>query len=161
MDAKVTWEKDLSFVGVADGGFPVRMSSPSGPMAGAGPVELTIMALAGCTAMDVISILSKKQERVSDFQVLVHAERATSYPKVITSAELEYVVTGEEIREESLLRAIELSVKQYCPVHAMLSRAFPIELKYSIFARGAGEARHLVKQGRCPTPDFAQASQDL
>jgi putative redox protein len=150
VDAKVTWEKELTFVGVADGGYPVRMSSPSGPETGVGPVELTILALAACTAMDVISILSKKQERVSDFHVSVHAERAESYAKVITSAELEYVVCGEDVREASLLRAIELSIKQYCPVHAMLSRAFPIELKYSIFGGGTGAERRLVKQGRCP-----------
>jgi putative redox protein len=145
VDAKVTWEKELTFVGVADGGYPVRMSSPSGPETGVGPVELTLLALAACTAMDVISILSKKQERVSDFHVSVHAERAESYPKVITSAELEYVVCGEDVRESSLLRAIELSVKQYCPVHAMLSRipdrAGSLDLRGNMGPKGAWSSR--------------------
>ena len=76
MDAKVTWEQDLAFVGIAESGFPVRMSSPSGPEVGAGPVEVTVMALAACTAMDVISILQKKHESVDAFHVTVHAERA-------------------------------------------------------------------------------------
>lgn len=159
MDAKVTWEKDLSFIGVADSGSTVRMSNPSGPDSGAGPVELTVMALAACTAMDVISILQKKQERVEEFQVLVHAERTTSYPKVITSAELDYVVTGHGIREGSLQRAIELSVKQYCPVHAMLFKAFPIELKYSIFEADRGHDRRLVKRGRWPEPGALPAAE--
>jgi putative redox protein len=152
VDAKVTWEKDLIFVGLADSGFPVRMSSPSGPDAGVGPVEMTILALAACTAMDVISILLKKQERVSDFRVQVHAERTSDYPKVITSAELEYVVAGEGIRLASLQRAIELSIKQYCPVHAMLSKAFTIGLKYAIFESRPGADRHLVEQGRLSVP---------
>jgi putative redox protein len=156
MDARVTWEHDLCFEGVADSDFPIRMSSPSGPGAGAGPVELTIMALGACTAMDVISILLKKQENVAAFQVNVHAERATSYPKVITSVELEYVVTGQGVREASLRRAIELSVKQYCPVHAMLSKAFPINLLYSILEGNRGELGSLVKQGSIPEPGTPQ-----
>jgi putative redox protein len=149
VDAKVTWDKDLRFVGVADSGFPVRMSSPSGADAGVGPVELTLMALAACTAMDVISILLKKQEEVSEFHVQAHAERATSYPKVISGAVLEYVVTGKTIREASLRRAIELSVEQYCPVHAMLSKAFPIELRYSILESAEGAPPVVVKHGTC------------
>jgi putative redox protein len=149
VDAKVTWDHDLEFVGMAESGFPVRMSSTSGPDAGAGPVELTAMALAACTAMDVISILHKKQERVEAFHVAVHAERANTYPKVITSAVLEYVITGRGIRETSVRRAIELSVAQYCPVHAMLSKAFPIELTYLIVEGGSDGRGDLVVKGRC------------
>ena len=149
MDAKVTWDKDLRFIGVADSGFPVRMSSSSGPDAGAGPVELTLMALAACTAMDVISILLKKQEDVAEFHVQAHAERASSYPKVISGAALEYVVTGKAIREASLRRAIELSVEQYCPVHAMLSKAFPIELRYLILESAEVGPPVVVTRGSC------------
>jgi putative redox protein len=158
VDVKVTWDRDLEFVGLADSGFPVRMSSPSGPDAGVGPVEVTAMALAACTAMDVLSILKKKQERVEAFHVAVHAERATSYPRVITTAELEYVITGRGIREASVRRAIELSVKQYCPVHAMLSKAFPIELKYSILEGDSqGNGRHVLS-GRCTPEELEQSS---
>ena len=148
MDARVSWQKNLSFVGVADSGYPVLMNSRSAPDAGAGPVELTLMALAGCTAMDVISILEKKNERVKEFEVRAHAERSTDYPRVITKAELEYVVAGRGIREASLVRAIELSVKQYCPVHAMLEKAFPIELKYSIYEGTSANDKKLSAQGR-------------
>ncbi len=147
MDAKVTWDRDLRFIGAADSGYPIKLDSKSGPESGAGPVELTVIALAGCTAMDVISILTKKQKKVASLEVRVHADRSGNYPKVITQATLEYVVTGHEIDEASVRRAIELSVKQYCPVHAMLSKAFPIHLNYSIFEGDRkGEAR-LVKQG--------------
>jgi putative redox protein len=147
VDARVTWDRDLQFIGVADSGYPVRMDSKSSSETGAGPVELTLMALAGCTAMDVISILQKKRQQVESFHVQAHADRAHTYPKVITSAVLEYVVVGRGIDEEALLRAIELSVKQYCPVHAMLGKAFPIELRYSIYeTREAGE-HQLMRQG--------------
>ena len=147
MDATVTWEKDLMFTGVADSGYVVRMDSESGPETGAGPVELTAIALAGCTAMDVISILTKKKQHVRSFHVEVRAQRATNYPKVITSAELEYVLKGHNINEAAVVRAIDLSVKQYCPVHAMLAKAFPIHLKYSIFESSGTVPETLVKQG--------------
>lgn len=147
MDATVTWIKDLQFSGVADSGYEVLLNSRSDPKAGAGPVELTLMALAGCTAMDVISILSKKKQRVSVFRVKTHAERAETYPRTITRAELEYEVGGVGIEEAALTRAIELSVKQYCPVHAMLAKSFPIELSYSILEISPDAAPRVVKHG--------------
>lgn len=147
MDATVTWDQDLQFVGVSDSGFPVRMDSKSSSQTGAGPVELTLMALAGCTAMDVIAILLKKRQDVGEFHVKAHADRATDYPKVITAAVLEYVVSGHRIDEAALLRAIDLSVKQYCPVHAMLTKAFPITLKYSILESDPDGGRRVVSQG--------------
>ena len=150
MDAKVTWDGDLRFTGVAESGYAVKMDSQSGPESGVGPVEMTVLALGGCTAMDVISILAKKRQQVSEFHVAVHAERATDYPKVITSAELEYVVAGQGIEEASLLRAIELSAKQYCPVYAMLRRAFPIVLKYSILETSGTGGKRLVKAAEFP-----------
>jgi putative redox protein len=147
MEAKVSWEKDLIFTGVADSGYPVKLDSNSSAETGVGPVELVAIALAGCTAMDVISILTKKQLKVTSFVVHVHARRATDYPKVISEAALEYVVVGQGIDEASVLRAIDLSVIKYCPVHAMLEKAFPIDLNYSIYeGDGIGDQK-LVKKG--------------
>ncbi len=147
MDAKVSWEKDAIFIGTADSGYPVRMDSKSSPETGVGPVEMVAIALAGCTAMDVISILTKKQEKVTSLDVKVHADRSTDYPTVITQAALEYVVTGHAVDETAVRRAIDLSITKYCPVHAMLKKAFPINLHYSIFEdEGKGKQR-LIKQG--------------
>lgn len=147
MDAKVTWEKELQFVGVAGSGFAIRMDSHASPETGASPVEMVALALAGCTAMDVISILGKQRQEVTSFDVRVHAERASDYPKVITSAVLEYVVVGHDIQETAVLTAIDRSVQKYCPVHAMLRKAFPIELHYSIFEDSGGGVQELMKQG--------------
>ncbi len=147
MDANVKWEKDLQFTGTADSGFAVRMDSHAGAETGTSPVEMVAMALAGCTAMDVISILRKQKQDVSAFDVKVHAERATDYPRVITSAVLEYVVVGRGVAETALVTAIDRSLQKYCPVHAMLKKAFPIETRYSIFEAGADGQSSLVKEG--------------
>ena len=137
----------MIFSGIADSGYPIKLDSKSSPDTGVGPVELVAIALAGCTAMDVISILTKKQEKVTSFDVKIKADRTNDYPKVISHAELVYEVTGMKINEESLLRAIELSIKKYCPVHAMLEKAFPIDLHYSIYENEGKGRKKLIKQG--------------
>ena len=142
MNAKVTWQKELQFVGMADSGFPVKLDSHSSPETGVGPVEMLAIALAGCTAMDVISILVKKKMDVTSFEVKVNADRAADPPKRITKAVLEYVVRGRGVDEASVRRAIELSVTKYCSVHATLKDSFPIALTYSIY-----EDEQLIKQG--------------
>ena len=81
MKAKVTWQKELQFVGVAESGFPIKLDSHSSPETGAGPVEMVAIALAGCTAMDVISILVKKKLDVTGFEVKVNADRSSDHPK--------------------------------------------------------------------------------
>lgn len=147
MDAKVSWEKDLQFTGIANSGFPVRMDSHPSAETGVSPVEMVALALAGCTAMDVISILGKQRQNVTAFDVKVHAERASDYPKVITSAILEYVVVGHDVQEDGLRIAIEKSVQKYCPVHAMLKHVFPIQTSYSIFEAGPDGTPTLVREG--------------
>ena len=142
MNAKVTWQKELQFVGMADSGFPIKMDSHSGPDTGVGPVEMVAIALAGCTAMDVISILIKKKMDVTGFEVKVNADRAADPPKRITKAVLEYVVRGHDVDEDAVRRAIELSMTKYCSVHATLKDLFPIALTYSIY-----EGDKLVKEG--------------
>jgi len=142
MQAKVTWQKELQFIGIADSGFPVKLDSHSSPETGVGPLEMVAIALAGCTAMDVISILEKKKEDITSFEVKVDADRAADHPKRFVKAVLQYVVHGHGVDEDALRRAIELSVTKYCSVHAMLKEAFPIALKYSIY-----EGDKLVKEG--------------
>jgi putative redox protein len=136
MDLDLHWKGKMAFGGQADSGFQQNMDADEsvGGENGAGrPMEFIAMGLAGCTAMDVISILRKKQQIVSDFQVKLHTENASEHPKVFTSVVIEYLVTGENISEAAVLRAIELSVEKYCPAQAMLSKAFPMRLIYRIF----------------------------
>jgi len=147
MDVKVTWEKELQFTGAADSGFVVRMDSHATAETGVSPVEMIALALAGCTGMDVVSILNKQRQHVTSFDVRLHAERSQDYPKVITSAVMEYVVAGHAIQETALLTAIDRSIQKYCPVHAMLKKAFPIDVRYSIYEDGTDGRADLVKQG--------------
>ena len=155
MDAKVTWNGRLSFTGMAGTGFSVPLGAEAavgGDEDGFRPMELILTGLAGCTAMDVLSILHKKCQDVTAFAVQVHAERAESHPKVITSAVIEYQVSGHAIDETALLRAIELSATRYCPAQAMFRPVFPMSLKYTIFEDEGEGGSHLVKQGKTSLP---------
>lgn len=150
MDAKVNWKGGLSFNGTADSGFTLPLgASPvvGGADDGFRPMELMAISLAGCTGMDVISILQKKREQVTRFDVQVHAERTEKHPKVFTSVAVDFHVSGHNISEDALLRSIELSAEIYCPAQGMLKQVVPIEIKYYIYEeRGDGE-RSLVKSG--------------
>jgi putative redox protein len=136
MDVTLDWKNKMAFEGVAGSGFSHSLDadeSVGGENSAARPMELIAIGLAGCTAMDVISILRKKKQDVSDFQIKLHTENAAEHPKVFTSAVIEYLVTGREISEAAVLRSIELSAEKYCPAQAMLSLAFPMRLIYKIF----------------------------
>lgn len=149
MEAKVTWKGRLTFEAVSDSGFPVRLDTDEavgGNNNGIRPMELMAMSLAGCTAMDVISILEKKRQQVTGFEVRVQADRASEHPKVFTHAVIEYHVTGHQVDEAAVVRAIELSATRYCPAQGMLARVMPIELRYKIYEDENGE-RRLVKEG--------------
>jgi len=145
MDGKVIWRnKGLQFTGTADSGYEMPMDSET---EGFRPMELFVIGLAGCTAMDVLSILQKKREDISDLEVEVHVDRADQHPRVFTKGRIHYLITGHGIDEQAVVRAIELSSTRYCSAHAMLEKVFPIELAYSIFeAEGYGK-QNLVKTG--------------
>ena len=146
MKAKVNWKGKLSFTGTSDTGFEVPLGAElavGGANDGFRPLELMVVSLAGCTAMDVISILQKKRQEITGFRVEVNADRADEHPKVITSAVIEYHVTGKDVDENAVLRAIELSATRYCPAQSMLAKVFPMELKYFIY----GENGELVTSG--------------
>lgn len=134
MDAKVTWKnKGLLMSGTADTGSVLDMaSSLDEGEAGFRPMELLALGLAGCTAIDVLSILQKKRQDVVDFEVRVHTEAASDYPRVWEVARLEYVITGREIDPKAVERAMDLSKTKYCPAQNMLNKAVEIELSYTI-----------------------------
>ena len=135
MNAKVTWSGRLTFTGTASSGFTIPLGadpSVGGDNDGFRPLELFAIGLAGCTAMDVISILLKKRQDVTDFEVYVQTEQATDYPRVFTDVQIEYIVTGHNIDEKAIKRAIELSETKYCPAQGMLAKVVPITSTYQI-----------------------------
>lgn len=150
MNANVIWKGRMSFTGSADSGFNLDLGtdpSVGGDNDGFRPMELIAIGLAGCTAMDVISILTKKRQVVTGFEVQVHAGRAPEHPKVFTESVIEYYVTGQGIDGVALVRAMELSATRYCPAQAMLAKAMPIELKYYIYEDLGEGKRELIKMG--------------
>lgn len=139
VEGQVTWVDGLCFVGQSPSGKGIVIDGRKevgGSELGPTPMELVLIALAGCTAMDVISILNKQRQKVTAFQVKVRAERAQEHPKVYTQFHLEYIVKGQGISEEGLKRAIQLSKEKYCSVGAMLERAAPIYTSYTIIEEG-------------------------
>ncbi len=150
MDAKVTWSNGLTFTGSADTGFNVPLGadpSVGGANDGFRPLELMAVSLAGCTAMDVISILRKKQQAITSFEVQVHADQKNEHPHVFTSAVIKYIFSGTNIQEAAVLRAIELSAQRYCPAQAMLANVFPMQLLYEIYEDKAESGRELLISG--------------
>jgi putative redox protein len=135
MNVKVTWSNGLTFTGTAQSGFSVPLGgdpSVGGNDDGFRPLELFAIGLAGCTAMDVISILQKKRQKVAQFEVRIHTERAEEHPRTFTDVHIEYLVTGENIEKAAVERAIELSETKYCPAQAMLKESVPISSSYQI-----------------------------
>jgi putative redox protein len=129
MDAQLVWKRGMSFNGTADTGFTVPVGTTpdfGGDNDGFKPLELLLIGLAGCTSMDVVSILKKKRQNITNFEVKIHAERAEEHPKVFTSIVMEYIVKGNSIDPAAVERAVELSTTKYCSAHAMLSKAVPI-----------------------------------
>jgi putative redox protein len=135
MEAKVVWKGRMSFSGSSESGYWVPLgASPivGGEDDGFRPMELIAIGLAGCTGMDVISILEKKKQKVTNFEVKVHAQKASEHPKVFTSIEIEYFVQGKDIDRAAVERAVELSETKYCPAQAMLGKSIPITHKITI-----------------------------
>ena len=151
MDAKVLWHNGLTFTGTADSGFEVGLGAEptvGGADDGFRPMELMVMSLAGCTAMDVISILKKKRQDVTAFEVKVRAERAEQHPKVFTSGVIEYEVTGHGIDETAVRRSIGLSAEIYCPAQGMLAKVMPLQMDYLIYEGDSAEERELVTRSQ-------------
>lgn len=135
LTATVTLHEGMHFVAVADSGKPVDLDSPAmGEGAGASPMETVLMALAGCSGMDVMAIMRKKRQPVQGLAVVARGERSETYPKVYTTIELAYHCTGEGVDPGALVQAIELSRDRYCPVWAMLRPTVAISYTYTISA---------------------------
>jgi len=120
--AHVRLLKGLRFQGSARSGYTIDLDAPGSVGGGVGmsPMELLLISLASCSAMDVAAILRKKRQLVEGLEVRVHGQRQDEHPTVFTSISLEYIVHGSGVDPQALTRAIELSRERYCPIWAML-----------------------------------------
>lgn len=104
---------------------------------GGSPVETVLAALASCSAMDVISIATKKRQRVSAYRIEVEGDQRDEYPQIYTEISVTHVVEGTDLSEAAIRRSIELSATRYCPVSAMLSSgATTVHHRYRIHSEG-------------------------
>ncbi len=130
VNATVKVVEGLQMVGHADSGHGIVIDADpadGGLGQGAKPMEMVLIALGGCTAMDVISILRKKREKLTGLEVRVAGERADADPRVYVSVRLHYVFEGRNLSEVACKKAIELSQEKYCSVLGMLSKTARVE----------------------------------
>jgi len=131
---------------ITDSGFTITLDSANSQDArrGPGPIEGLLAVLAGCTAMDVVSILRKKRQVMRGYQVAVTGERADEDPRVYTHIVVEHRVVGD-VEPEALRRSVELSATKYCPVNAMLSKSAEVEHRYRLW-QGAPEGDGIAER---------------
>lgn len=128
MKHSVTWVNEKVFLGNSASNHGIIMDA--GGMAPS-PMELVLLALAGCTGIDVVNILKRMRQRIDKLIITVEGKQAEEYPKVFTQITLHYHVKGE-VEERKLKRAIELSQNTYCSVGAMLAKTAKITYDYVI-----------------------------
>jgi putative redox protein len=138
MNATVRWATGMRFEGTAESGARITLDAlpeHGGTGQGPSPMETVLLALGGCTGMDVVSILGKMRAPLDGLEIRIAAERADTHPKVFTRITLEYIFTGPGLKPDQVKRAVDLSQEQYCSVSAMLRRA--ADLSYSWRIAGA------------------------
>jgi putative redox protein len=123
---------DDLFIGISPGGHAQVLDTNHERASAATPVELLLIALGSCTAVDVVSIMRKKREQVTDYRVEVRGERRAEYPRKYTRMEVKHIVRGRNISEKALAQAIELSDEKYCSVAATLRPGVEIVSSYEI-----------------------------
>lgn len=99
-------------------------------------MELQLVALGGCGAMDVISILRKMRQEVTSYRVRLDAKRAEEHPRVYTSIVMTHHLAGTDLSEPNVKRAVQLSMSRYCPVFAMISPTVPVQVQYEVTDAG-------------------------
>ena len=125
MKASILWMKDGQFIAKSDSGHTLIIDGPpdhGGKNLGARPMEMVLMGLGGCTSIDVIDILKKSRQDVTDCVTQLTAERASTIPAVFTSIHIHFVVTGRNLKTKQVERAIELSATKYCSATLMLQK---------------------------------------
>jgi len=132
---KVKWIDGMQFVATDGAGHSIVMDASKqsgGEGSGFGPMQLLLVALGGCTGMDVVHIMQKQRQHVDDLEVLVSGERAKEPPRVYNVVHVEYRIQGKGIKERAVQRAIQLSEDKYCSVGATLSARAEVESNYTI-----------------------------
>ena len=135
MQTKVSWVGGVTFVGETTEGHKIIMDGApegGGRNLGARPMETLLLGMGGCTAYDVVSILQKARQDVSDCTLDMRAERAEDHPRVFTEIHIHFVVIGRKLSEKQVEKAIKLSAEKYCSASIMLGETAKITHDFEI-----------------------------
>ena len=140
MKATVDWTGNASFKATSGSGHSVQLDGPpdhGGENLGPRPMEMLLMGLGGCSAFDVMNILKKSRQDVTACHAELEAERADAVPAVFTRIHLHFVVTGHNLKENLVKRAVSLSAEKYCSASIMLEQA-GVEISHTYEVHEAG-----------------------
>ena len=135
MKARVKWVEQASFLGETESNHAVLMDgapTAGGRNLGPRPMEMLLIGAGGCTSFDVVSILKKSRQAISDCYVELEAERAETDPKVFTKIHMHFVVTGKNVKPEVVEKAIKLSAEKYCSASIMLGQTAAITHDFEV-----------------------------
>lgn len=135
MKATIKWLDGVSFVGESESGHAVVLDGPpdaGGRNIGMRPMEMVLVGMGGCTAFDVVSILQKARQPITDCRVELTAERADEIPKVFTRIHVHFIVHGHGLKEAQVERAVKLSAEKYCSASIMLGKTAEITHDFEI-----------------------------
>lgn len=140
MRATIDWQGQLAFEGRTESGHTMTIDGPpalGGENAGPRPMELVLLGVGSCSAIDVMHILKKARQAATDCRIEVDGTRAETDPKVFTDMHLHFVVTGDDLSERQVARAVALSAEKYCSASIMLSASVNITHSHRIESDGA------------------------
>jgi len=135
METQLKWAGNAAFIGRASSGHIVVMDGPAeggGRNLGPRPMEMLILGMGACSAYDVVSILKKSRQDITDCEIKIISKRAESDPKVFTDIQLHFVVSGRNLKQKQVERAIKLSAEKYCSASIMLGAIANITHDYEI-----------------------------
>jgi len=135
MKARIKWVQDATFLGESGSGHAVVMDGPpdfGGRNLGVRPMEMLLLGMGGCASFDVVLILNRSRQAITDCVAEIEAERAEQDPKVFTAIHVHFIVTGKELDEKRVARAVELSAEKYCSASIMLGKTATITHDYEI-----------------------------
>ncbi|MBU0593082.1 MAG: OsmC family protein [Pseudomonadota bacterium] len=135
MKARIKWAGEASFIGETESSHAIVMDGPpdmGGRNIGPRPMELLLLGTGGCTSFDVVHILKKSRQQITDCVAEIDAERATTDPKVFTKIHIHFIVSGKNLKAEQVERAVKLSAEKYCSASIMLGKSAEITHDFEI-----------------------------
>lgn len=132
MEATVSWVDNLTFLGRSGSGHTVVFDADRVSNTAPTPMEMLLMSAGACSSVDVVGILQKARQQVHGCHVELSAERAETVPKVFTKLHLHFVVTGRDLSEKHVERAVNLSAEKYCSVSIMLAQSVKVTHSFSV-----------------------------